>query len=174
MIRVKKVLLVVDMLKDFCVEGGVLAKDLEGEIYAKDIIPIVVEKVKNFEHVIFICDSHASDDLEFSRFPIHCVEETEGAELIQELQPYKDKGLIITKQRYSGFFNTRLEKEISQYDEFHIVGVCTNICVLYTVEELCNRDQQVVVYREGVASFDPKAHQFALQQMEQVLGARIL
>ncbi|HAG08307.1 MAG TPA: cysteine hydrolase, partial [Desulfotomaculum sp.] len=53
-------------------------------------------------------------------------------------------------------------------------GVCTNICVLYTVEELCNRDYKVVVYRQGVASFDLQAHNWALVQMESVLGAKVI
>ena len=59
-------------------------------------------------------------------------------------------------------------------DEVSVVGVCTNICVFFTVEELCNRDKRVVVYREGVASFDEAAHAFALQQMESVLGAQVV
>ncbi|MEW9121521.1 MAG: isochorismatase family cysteine hydrolase [Thermotaleaceae bacterium] len=170
----KKVLLVIDMLKDFCVAGRVLASDVEGKTYGAGIIPFVVDKVKEFDHVIFICDNHEPEDLEFKRFPIHCVAGTEGAELVEELQPFKDKGPIVTKQRYSGFFNTALEEMIKEYDGFYVVGVCTNICVFYTVEELCNRDQKVFVYEEGVASFDPEAHKFALLQMKNVLGAELI
>lgn len=161
------------MLKDFCTKEGSLSLNIAGDVYAEEIIPFVVEKVKDFDDVIFICDNHKSDDLEFARFPLHCVEGTEGAELIEELQPFKGKGTIVLKQRYSGFFDTDLEKIIEGYEEFHIVGVCTNICVLYTVEELCNRDKKVILYEKGVASFDQEAHRFALRQMKEVLGAII-
>jgi nicotinamidase/pyrazinamidase len=54
-----------------------------------------------------------------------------------------------------------------------VVGLCTHICVMYTVEELCNRDYRVVVHRDGVASFDQEAHAWALKQMAEVLGAEI-
>ncbi|MCC5911071.1 MAG: cysteine hydrolase [Clostridiaceae bacterium] len=173
-LNVKKVLLVIDMLKDFCTEGGVLASDQSGNVYAVDIVPFVVEKTREFEDVIFICDHHEPNDLEFNRFPVHCVKGTEGAELIDELREFKDKGIVIHKQRYSSFFNTNLGELAEDYDEFHLVGVCTNICVLYTAEELCNLDKRVFVYTKGVASFDAEGHKFALQQMEQVLGAKIV
>lgn len=162
------------MLKDFCTEGGALATDANGDIYAKQIIPFIVEKIKKFDNIVFVCDNHSPDDIEFTRFPVHCVEGTKGAELIKEIMPYRDKGKIIKKQRYSSFYNTNLEDIIDNYDEYHIVGVCTNICVLYTVEELCNRDKKVLVYEKGVSSFDPQAHEFALRQMKEVLGASII
>lgn len=169
--NMKKALLIIDMLKDFCVKDGILALDYKGNTYAQPIIPFIAAKASEFKDIIFICDSHDKDDVEFQRFPKHCIRGTEGAEIIDELKEIK--GTIITKQRYSGFYNTQLAQLIDSFDEVHVVGVCTNICVLYTVEELCNRDKKVVVYSDGVASFDPEAHQFALKQMEQVLGAEI-
>ncbi len=174
-----KVLLVVDMLNDFIRENGALYCGPA----ANKIVDKVTELVHRFRNqnqpVIFIMDAHEPDDIEFNRFPAHCVKETPGAEIISELQPYTTAGTgvyKVTKNRYSGFFNTNLENILSeiQPDTVHVCGVCTNICVLYTVEELCNRDYKVVVYREGVASFDVKAHDWALGQMETVLGAQIV
>jgi nicotinamidase/pyrazinamidase len=159
------------MLKDFCVRDRILASDFAGNTYAEPVIPFIAAKAREFAEVVFICDSHDEDDIEFNRFPRHCVRGTVGAEIIDELKGIT--GTIITKQRYSGFFNTDLAAFINDFAEIHVVGVCTNICVQYTVEELCNRDKKVVVYRDGVASFDPEAHEFALKQMEQVLGAEI-
>lgn len=167
-----KTLLIIDMLKDFCTPKGALAQDEQGNTYAEPIISFVERKASEFDSIILICDSHDENDIEFERYPKHCIAGTEGAELIDELQGIE--GTVVTKQRYSGFFNTDLEALVSQTEEFHVVGVCTNICVLYTVEELCNRDKKVVVYRKGVASFDPSAHEFALEQMESVLGAEVI
>ncbi|NLC76813.1 MAG: cysteine hydrolase [Clostridia bacterium] len=175
-----KALLVIDMLNDFCTPEGVLALDQEGKVYAEPIIPFVVQKLKEALaegwKVIFVMDHHDPDDLEFQRFPRHCVRGTAGGEVIRELAEQleeKDRAHYVTKQRYSSFYNTGLDKLLEGVQEVHVVGVCTNICVLYTVEELCNRDIRTVVYRDGVASFDPEAHRFALHQMETVLGAII-
>ena len=52
-------------------------------------------------------------------------------------------------------------------------GVCTDICVLHTAADARNRDYAVEVPTDCVASFDPQAHQWALQHMERVLGARL-
>ena len=170
----KRALLVVDMLKDFIRPDGKLYSG-EG---AERIVPFVREKIEAFrragQQVIFICDRHEPDDREFERFPAHCVDGTEGAEIIEELRFDGYEDAITGKQRYSGFFNTDLEEQLEDVDEVSVVGVCTNICVFFTVEELCNRDKRVVVYREGVASFDEAAHAFALQQMESVLGAQVV
>jgi len=82
----------------------------------------------------------------------------------------------VPKSRYSGFCKTNLNDILRDLDPeiVEVVGVCTNICVLYTVEKLRNRDYKVVVHRDGVASFDQDAHLWALKQMESVLGAEIL
>ncbi len=172
-----KVLLVVDMLNDFIKEDGALYCGAG----AAKIIDKVTDLVREFnsrgDNIVFIMDAHDPDDLEFNRFPKHCVKGTAGAELIRELAFASGPNTFkVFKNRYSGFYRTDLDKTLQrmQPDEVHVVGVCTNICVLYTVEELCNRDYKVVVYRDGVASFDEQAHQWALQQMETVLGATLV
>lgn len=174
----RRVLLVIDMLHDFLAPEGALFCGAA----VQEIIPFVRDKVHEFqsadEPIIYINDAHAEDDLEFTRFPRHCVSGSEGALPIPEIFPRdnrRDGVYTIEKRRYSGFFETNLGEilETLAPDEVHVVGVCTNICVLYTVEELRNRDLATVVYREGVASFDEGAHTWALQQMGDVLGARI-
>ena len=55
-----------------------------------------------------------------------------------------------------------------------MVGNCTNICVLYTTADARYRDYAVEVPADCVATFGPQAHQFALEQMEKVLGARVI
>ncbi len=170
-----KILLVIDMLKDFMDSEGVLYCGEDSE----KIIPFIKNKIQEFQKddapVIYIADSHQKHDEEFEMFPRHCVTGTEGAEILEEL--LMEDALVVEKSRYSGFFNTNLEELINRYGknvEVHVVGVCTNICVMYTVEELRNRDIKTYVYKDGVASFDVKAHEFALKQMESVLGAEVV
>lgn len=175
-----KALLVIDMLNDFCTLEGTLALDQGGKVYAKPIIPFVAQKLREALDakwkVILVCDNHDPKDMEFQRFPLHCVKETPGAGVIQELTDLlgeEGQAHYVLKQRYSSFYNTNMEELLAGIQEVHVVGVCTNICVLFTVEELCNRDIKTIVYRNGVASFDAEAHDFALKQMENVLGAII-
>lgn len=172
------VLLVVDMLNDFARKNGSLycGESVDG------IIPFVVEKVRRFVEaglpVILIMDSHDPDDLEFQRFPSHCVYGTEGAELIDELKTTLEEysfAIKVPKSRYSGFYRTNLSTILNDLkpETVEVVGLCTHICVMYTVEELCNRDYNVLVHSRGVCSYDREAHRWALQQMSDILGADV-
>jgi nicotinamidase-related amidase len=170
-----KALFVIDMLKDF------LNKD--GSLYCGDesrkIIPFIKEKIEEFHRkgnsVVFICDSHDPDDLEFKMFPRHCVAGTSGAEVIDEL-PVTRKDIVIKKTRYSAFYKTKLDEILKKdkVSEVYVVGVCTSICVMDTVGDLRNRDCPVIVYKDGVADFDQKAHKFSLERMEKIYGAKII
>ncbi len=168
-------LIVVDMLRGFLEEGRPL--DFGGT--ARDIIPFVRGRVAAYcnagKAVLFLADNHAPDDAEFSRFPPHCIKGTEEAEIVPELADWAFPERVVPKTRYSGFFETDLEQRIERIgpSSVEVVGVCTNICVLYTVEELRNRDIDTVVPRRGVASFDRAAHEFAIGQMQSVLGATV-
>lgn len=170
-----KALLVIDMLNDFINVGGALETGIEG----RDIVPFVKEKIeeyrKNGDEIIYICDNHEEDDKEFDMFPTHCVKDTDGGEIIKELQ-VKDTDKIILKRRYSAFFGTDLDLSLREkgITEISLVGVCTNICVLYTSADARNIAYDVNVYRQGVASFDKKAHDFALKEMETTLGCSVI
>ncbi len=172
----KKLLIVVDMLNGFLHPGVPLYCGDD----ARKIIPFVKNLLEEYmqkkDTVIFLADSHAPDDAEFAMFPPHCVKGSQEARVIEELSTYAEAAIIIEKTRYSGFYGTDLEAVLVEHrpDIVEVVGVCTNICVLYTVEGLRNRDLKVRVYKKGVASFDRKAHVFALQQMQTVLGAEIV
>lgn len=172
----QKVLLVIDMLDGFLRPGRKLYCGPQAEA----IIPFVRAKVQEYgrrgEPVIFVADNHDPEDLEFQRFPPHCVAGTQESEVIAELTGLAPNAVYLPKKRYSAFYGTDLDQRLKQLrpDLVEVVGVCTNICVLYTVEELRNRDLPTRVYRQGVASFDAEAHAWALRQMETVLGAELV
>lgn len=169
-----KALLVIDMLKDFIEKGGAL--DCGDE--SRRIIPFVKQKIEAFHRsgnpVIFIKDSHREDDPEFKMFPRHCVKGTRGAEIIADL-PVAAGDVIVEKTRYSAFYGTILDQALKDraVTEAHVVGVCTSICVMDTVGDLRDRDYRVVVYKDGVADFDPGAHRFSLRRMEMIYGAAV-
>ena len=172
----RRVLIVVDMLNGFCHPDGAL---YAGE-KARAIIPFVGGKIKEYNkdgsEVIFLADSHHEGDPEFKRFPPHCLKGSWEAQLVDELKDKAGNEKIIEKTRFSGMYNTPLAAELkhAKPDLIEVVGVCTNICVLYTVESLRNRDYTVRVHKQGVASFDDEAHEFALKQMDTVLGAEVV
>lgn len=172
--------IVTDMLNDFCHENGVLARSLiTGEIYAEDIIPaykaVIEDARKKGDPIIWLCDAHAEDDVEFLRFPKHAVDGTWGAQIIADF-PRAGTDIIIKKTRYSGFYETELNFHLLRFDPDEVVvgGVCTSICVMDTVGGLANRDYNITVPRALVADFDPAAHEAALARMEGLYGAKIL
>ena len=170
----KKALIIVDMLNDFIDKKGAL---FCGETVAP-IIPFIQERLQVYRDrkdlVIYLQDSHATDDKEFQRFPKHSVTGSWGSEIISELKPLP-KETVIPKKRYSGFFRTDLEDVLTSgvVDEVEVVGVCTSICVMDTVGGLANRDYKVRVPVKGVADFNPDFHTFSLQRMEQIYGADV-
>ncbi|MBI5183785.1 MAG: cysteine hydrolase [Nitrospinae bacterium] len=168
----REVIIVVDMLKGFLEKGNPLFCGDD----SRRIIPEVVSLLKGHksEEIIYLCDSHVKDDKEFNIFPPHCIKGSKEGEIIDELKPFKGK--IIPKTRYSGFFNTSIEDELKRLKPYKVivVGLCTDICVMYTVADLRNRDYEVDVPQRCVASFDKDAHNFALQHMEKILGAKVV
>ncbi|MBM2831679.1 MAG: nicotinate phosphoribosyltransferase [Dehalococcoidia bacterium] len=165
--------IVVDMLRGFLEEGYCLYCGPG----ARRIIPAVQEllarEATRGSQVFYLVDSHAPNDLEFQMFPPHCIRDTRESEVITELLSYP--GQLIAKSRFSGFFGTRLEKLLADIkpDKVIVCGVCTDICVLHTVADLRNRDYVVEVPVDCVASFDDRAHSFALDHMEKALGAKL-
>ena len=162
------------MLNDFIRENGKLYIGNDGE----KIISPIQKELERFRQgkkpVFYICDCHRPDDKEFNLFPPHCLSGTEGANIIEELKPSKDD-FIIHKRRYSGFFQTDLDISLREEEikELELVGVCTNICVLYTAASARMLDYKVTVLKDAVASFDQGAHDFALKQMKDILGVEI-
>ena len=182
----RRVLIVVDMQKDFVDEKGALSSPA-----AREILPFVVEKVqqslKAGDEVVFTLDTHLEGDAEFDKFPPHCLKGSWGQQLVPELNRLLSSDTagqvhFIEKNRYSAFFQTDLDEYLGLagansrplVDEVELVGVCTNICCYFTAEELANRDIKTKAYSQGMASFDQAAHEFALSQMHSVLGVEVI
>ncbi len=166
--------LVVDMLRGFLEEGYPLYAGDKARQIIPNIKSLLERELAKGSRIFFICDSHDPDDLEFRMFPRHCITGTAEAEVIPELARYP--GEIIPKRRYSGFFDTTLEQKLSKLkpDKLIICGVLTNICVMHTTADARNRDYEVEIPVNCVASSDETAHRFALEHMDRVLGARLI
>ena len=165
--------LVVDMVVGFLEPGH--------NLYfaeSRDIVPniqgLIEQEQAAGSRVIFIADTHDPDDLEFEMFPVHCVRGTREAEVIQEFSGYD--GDLVRKRRYSAFHDTDLEQRLAELspDRVIICGVCTDICVMHTAADARNRDYEVEIPVDCVATFDREAHAYALQHMEKILGTKLV
>ena len=174
-----KVLIVVDMLNDFLKPDGGLYCGPTAEAIIPGVKAKVQEYVDNGDLILFVSDAHDELDLEFERFPKHCVAGTEGAELIDELKDIVagyDSYEVIKKTRYSGFYDTELDAAL-KFDPAElaeVVGICTSICVMDTVGGLANRDYNINVYKDMVADFDSEMHEMALKRMVALYGANLI
>ncbi len=141
-LREKDALIIVDLQKDFC-PGGALAVP-EGD----QIVPVVNTYIEHFQNhkgsVVATRDWHPENHVSFKEFggiwPIHCVQNTEGAEFHSDLKLPKDVVIISKadtpeKESYSGFDGTNLEKTLKGkgITRIFVCGLATDYCVRATV-----------------------------------------
>ena len=158
-----RVLIVVDMVNGFVYNGPL------HDIECSKIIPrqkeIIDDYLDNGDLVVFIKDTHTKDSTEFSRMPIHCLENTDESELVPELREYVGRDNVITINKNSTSFNEAPEfrelitnlVNLKRVDE---IGVCTDICDFNGIMGLANRlnqenrDVSIYVHEDAVATFN--------------------
>ncbi|OCN03810.1 hypothetical protein A4S06_04380 [Erysipelotrichaceae bacterium MTC7] len=118
---------VVDMINGFIKEGALSDSGI------MDISQPIADLLKKAKDCSFVCDSHNLDAREFESYPIHCVENTDESKVIKELEMYANH--IIHKNSTNTFiakeFQDRLPELLANYDDFVIVGCCSDICILH-------------------------------------------
>lgn len=169
-----RVVLVTDMLRGFLEEGHPLYCGPEARSIIPNVQRLLERELEQGSRIFYLCDRHIPDDREFDMFAPHCIENTEEAELIPELSEFS--GETLPKRTFSSFYDTALADRLKEIRPETIVvcGVTTHICVLQAVIDATNRGYEVEVPTDCVASFDRKAHLFALDYMDKVLGARLV
>lgn len=171
-----RALLVIDLLEDFVRAGAPLEVPEN-----RKILPAVRRRItrarKEGELVVYVCDSHRKHDPEFARmgWPPHAVAGTPGAAVVGEIAP-EPGDVVVEKTSYSGFHRTALQSVLRRRGirKLALSGCVTNICILYIAYEAALRRYDVTVDEALVAGLDPKTHAFALDQMEKVLGVRVI
>jgi nicotinamidase-related amidase len=171
-----RALLVIDMLEDFVRAGAPLEVP-----DTRKILPAVRRRIararKNGELVVYVCDSHGKNDTEFARmgWPPHAVAGTAGAAVTATISP-EPGDTVVDKKTYSGFHRTALQSVLRRRGirKLALSGCVTNICILYIAYEAAVRGYDVTVDETLVAGLDSKTHAFALDQMEKVLGVRVI
>lgn len=153
----KRINFVIDMLEGFTNQGPLSSALIQ------NIVPIIAKYLTEHESEdnLFICDSHDKDDIEMKQYPYHCLANTKEAEIDSKLEKFAKNKLL--KHSTNAFHN--LNKNIlKNYDEYVIIGCCSDICVLQfalTLKTYLNElkiDKDVVVFENLIATFDALNH----------------
>jgi len=172
----REALLIIDMLNAFVLEGAPLEVPETRRVLPNIRREIDVAKRED-KPVIYICDRHAPDDREFSKFgwPPHAVKGTRGAEVVGDLEP-RPEDIIIEKTTYSGFYRTRLEETLQGLgvESLRLTGCVTHICVMFTASDAVLRDYEVTIVADSVAGLGEEDHNAALRIMKNVMGVKIV
>jgi len=178
-----KTLVIIDFQKDFADPNGSLYVP-KAEVAESNICSYIMEHYKEISDVVFTVDWHTFDDLSFKvnggQWPIHCVQYSEGASIVNRLLKlcnyYKlkikvfQKGNIPNHEEYGAFENIEnyesngiLVKNYASdsvviFDSKDIVicGLAGDYCVKESTKNLLKNDLglNVKVLKEGIASID--------------------
>ena len=165
----KKVLVVVDMQKDF-VDGALGSKE------AVAIIPAVVKKIDSFDGEIFVTlDTHYENYMETAegkKLPVpHCIKGTGGWELNGDVMRAlaAKKYTPVEKKTFGSVDLPALIKEAAGGEEFsvEVIGLCTDICVVSNalIIKAYFPEAPVAVDAACCAGVTPSKHEAALETM---------
>ena len=166
----KKILIVVDMQKDF-VDGAL------GTAEASAIVPRVAEKIRCFDgDVIVTLDTHGEDYINTSEgrnLPVpHCIKGTAGWELDTRVQAALDEReyTVIEKPTFGSVELPDFIRDNYDTDGFEIelVGLCTDICVVSNALLLKASFPEVPISADAslCAGVTPESHEAALLTMK--------
>jgi nicotinamidase/pyrazinamidase len=174
-------LIIVDVQNDFT-PGGALAVPHGDEVLQR--INALAES-GDYELVVATRDWHPPDHGSFTEqggpWPVHCVQDTDGAELHPGLERSRidvvvDKGQAPGTEGYSAFDGTQLgellrEREI---DQVTVVGLATDYCVKNTALDALRDGFHVTVDSTAVRGVDvqPGDSERALDELREA-GASI-
>jgi nicotinamidase/pyrazinamidase len=174
----------VDTQRDFMLSSGAL--HVPG---AERLIPKLRRLFdfarKNEIEIVSSVDAHVADDPEFTQFPPHCVQGTEGQRKLDEtllLRPLilqnkpidrnlmdivrKHQQIIVEKQTLDFFSNPMSERLLRVLPPRAIVfGVTTEYCVKLACLGLRHRGVHTAVISDATRALAPKTEKEALEEM---------
>ncbi|GGB81731.1 isochorismatase [Marinobacterium zhoushanense] len=180
-------LLIIDMQKDFCIDGYAASKAGRPLDAVQSMIPALEKTLKKArEFGVLVCHvgfntlhHHFSDTppwLSQRRRSTYAsdriaMEGSDGADFIDELSPLEGE-IEIRKHRYSAFKGTNLDMVLRANDIKTVVpvGVSTNVCVESTLRDGFELGYYVCVPSDLCASWDQELHNATLKNVNARFG----
>jgi nicotinamidase/pyrazinamidase len=182
----------VDVQRDFMLPGGKLY--VRG---AEKLLPNI-RRLTDLarQGLVFLVSHgcfHPKGDPEFATFGEHCVQGTEGAQLVPEALTEKVARVpneaqaklpedlakyqqILLEKQTLNIFESRhadaLMQRLGSKAEFVVFGVVTEYCVGFAVKGLIERGRRVAVVRDAIETLKPEDGRRAIADFER-LGARL-
>ena len=183
MSHTKQALIVVDVQNDFC-PGGTLAVP-HGDEVVRPLNKLIDEFLERGEPVFKSRDWHPPTTKHFSAYggtwPVHCVQNTEGAEFHAALRD-DPRITVISKgmgntDGYSAFDETDLGSQLENagVEEVVVGGLATDYCVKNTVLDALKRGYKVKAIEDAMRPVElkPGDGERAIEEMR-AAGAKII
>jgi ureidoacrylate peracid hydrolase len=178
----KAALIIVDMQNDFIHDNGFVRKSSQGIGVPADSldllkkpIPFIQRLAKSFRtngrDVIYIYTAWEKDYSDVA-LPLKkmgakakemgaLVKGSWGAQIID---PHPNDHRVM-KKAYGAFFQTPLDRTLRNLgiNTLVMTGVATNFCVETTAREAVAYGYDIIMVRDGTATFDPEGHQATLK-----------
>jgi ureidoacrylate peracid hydrolase len=183
-------LLVIDVLNDFCAEGGMMERegqDLRHVQQMAEALPRLLDTAREAGVlVVFVRNVYSTEEnhylsdvwLEqaarrrsgsYTVWPVCGAGSWEGD--FYSVRPLAEEP-VITKHRFSAFHNTDLETVLRAHSVRSVVlaGVATDVCVETTAREAFVRDYYVVFLSDGTATYNRPSHEATLAVIDRFFG----
>jgi ureidoacrylate peracid hydrolase len=184
-------LVVIDMQNDFIAREGLIAREgrdvSQAEAMAQELPKLLKTAREAGVFVVFVRNIYTTDQnfylsdvwLEqaarkrqggYTRIPV-CAENSWSGDFYGEVRPLPGEP-IVTKHRYSAFYNTDLDTILRANGIRSVVltGVVTNVCVETTAREAFVRDYYVAVVKDGTAAYSQADHDMTLLNIDRFFG----
>lgn len=167
-----RALLIVDVQNDFC-PGGTLAVP-----HGDNVVSIINDLMKRVDVVVASKDWHPEKSVHFKKWPLHCVQNSKGADFHPRLDSAKIqqvflKGTEDKDDGYSAFEATSadLEKVLrrKQITELYITGLATDYCVRASALDAVKKGFRTFVVTDAVEAVNvkPGDGQKSLEEMRE-------
>ncbi len=168
-------LLVIDVQNDFCPGGALPVPGGDGVILPLNRL------INRFETVIYSRDWHPDDHCSFSldpqfmdgSWPVHCVQDTPGAEFPFALRVPLDavivsKGTDPNKEAYSAFQDTDLKNILAsrQIQRVFIGGLALDYCVKETALDARRAGFEVYVVEDATRAVSEETGRQAMEALK--------
>jgi nicotinamidase/pyrazinamidase len=173
-------LIVVDVQNDFCPGGALAVPDGDA------VVEPVNRLAASMPFVVATRDWHPPDHSSFAPqggpWPVHCVHDTQGAELHpgvrrDQIDAVVDKGQTRDQDGYSGFEETKLERLLRDHgiETVHVVGLALDVCVKATALDARRAGWNVIVHRDATRPVEvqPGDGERAVQELREA-GAEVV